>query len=500
MPGMILERLLKGVDKLQVLGRLETEISGLAHDSRAVAPGFAFFALRGERTDGHLFLKDAVARGAAAVVSELKGPPPPMTLPVAWVQVKDALEALSQAAANFHGEPSKDLRVFGVTGTNGKTTTTYFLESILSLAGRHPGVLGTVNYRLDGTELAKASNTTPLSLELQALLAELKTRGATDVVMEVSSHALALRRVEEVLFDVAVFTNLHRDHLDFHKTREEYFLAKRRLFELLERSPKPARAAALNADDERFDALREGLKKARVVSYGISLRSDLRAENIELTPKGCAFTLRLGKQSLPVRLALVGRHNIYNALAACAAAVGAGMPLEAAVSGIEALRTVPGRLDPVDAGQDFTVLIDYAHTDSALQIVLENLQRLPHRKIITVFGCGGDRDRTKRGPMGVAACRGSALAVVTSDNPRREEPDRIIADVVEGLKAANLKNYVVEPDRGAAIRLAIKEAGPGDVVLIAGKGHEDYQILRDRTIHFDDREVAREALAERVKA
>ena len=497
---MKLSELLRGVEKVKVQGGLDLEITGLSHDSRNVRPGDVFFAMHGEKTDGNRFLKDAAGRGATAVVSELEAPPAPASLSAVWVQVKDAHEALSSAAANFFGHPSAAMKVVGITGTNGKTTTAYFLESILRRAGRPTGVVGTVNYRFEGAEISKAPNTTPLALELQGLFADFKRRGATDVVMEVSSHALALKRVEEIEFDAAVFTNLYRDHLDFHKTKDEYFAAKRRLFELLSRSPKPGRTAVLNADDARFAALKEASRGVKVVAYGLGPAAEFRAESVALSPQGTSFALRWEGRERPVRLLLIGRHNVYNALAAGAAAAASGVPIGTVIEGLETLRSVPGRLEPVDGGQDFTVVVDYAHTDSALEIVLENLKILPHKRTITVIGCGGDRDRTKRGPMGLAACRGSDLAVITSDNPRSEEPDRIIADIVEGLKAAGAANYVVEPDRRKAVFRAIGEARTGDLVLIAGKGHEDYQILKDRTIRFDDRETALEALRERLAA
>jgi UDP-N-acetylmuramoyl-L-alanyl-D-glutamate--2,6-diaminopimelate ligase len=494
---MILSSVLEGVSKLAVRGPVDVELSALSHDSRKVTPGTIFFALSGHKTDGNRHVQQAASAGAVAVVSEMAPPPAPFALPVTWIQVKDAHAALGAAANRFYGKPSEKLKIVGITGTNGKTTTSYFLESILATAGRSVGVLGTVNYRFKGKTVGKAVNTTPIASDLQRFLAETRDAGGTDVVMEVSSHALSLHRVEDVLFDVAVFTNLSRDHLDFHKTKEAYFEAKRRLFELLEdrRSVKPDRFAVVNADDPWTEKLGKSAPHAKWLRFGLDHSADVRAEKLDLTPEGSTF--RLGKKA--VRLGLIGKHNVYNALAAAGAARALGYDDAAIARGLEALASVPGRLEPVDEGQGFQVLVDYAHTDSALETVLALLAEVPHKRILTVFGCGGDRDRTKRGPMGVAACSGSELAFVTSDNPRTEDPKLILDDITAGLKAADRDNYRLVPDRREAIRAAIKEARDGDIVLIAGKGHEDYQILKDRTIHFDDREIARDALKERQR-
>lgn len=497
-----LSSVLDGVEKLSVHGSLDQDVSSLAHDSRRVVPGTLFFALSGSRTDGNRHLQQAVASGAVAVVSEMQAPPAPLALPVAWVRVRDAHEALGVAADRFYGRPSRALRVVGITGTNGKTTTSYFLESILSRAGRRVAVLGTINYRFEGREIGKAVNTTPIASDLQRLLAEVRDAGATDAVMEVSSHALSLHRVDEVVFDAAVFTNLSRDHLDFHKTRDAYFEAKRRLFESLDlhRSAKPERAAVFNADDPWSARLQGSAPRARWIPFGLSDAALLRADRIELAPEGTVFELHWGRTRRKVRLKLLGKHNVYNALAAGAAALALGHDVDEVARGLEALRSVPGRLEPVEEGQGFRVLVDYAHTDSALETVLALLAEVPHKRVLTVFGCGGDRDRTKRGPMGVAACRGSDLVFVTSDNPRTEDARRILDDIAAGLDEARLTNFRVEPDRREAIRSAIREASDGDILLIAGKGHEDYQILKDRTIPFDDRSIAREALRERQRA
>jgi UDP-N-acetylmuramoyl-L-alanyl-D-glutamate--2,6-diaminopimelate ligase len=496
-----LSSVLDGVEKLAVHGSLDLELASLSHDSRHVSPGTLFFAIPGSRTDGNRHVQQAIACGAVAVVSEMQAPPAPLAFPVTWVQVKNAHAALGLAADRFYGRPSRALKVVGITGTNGKTTTSYFLESILVRAKRRVGVLGTVNYRLDGRPVGKAVNTTPIASELQRLLAAARDSGATDVVMEVSSHALSLHRVDDVVFDVAVFTNLFRDHLDFHKTREAYFAAKRRLFEMLEEhlSVKPDRFAVFNADDPWLAKLEGSAPHARWMPFGLGPAAALRGESVELTPGGTAFELVSGPKRRKIRLKLLGKHNVYNALAAAAAARALGVDEEAIIGGLEALDRVPGRLEPVEEGQGFQVLVDYAHTDSALETVLALLAEVPHKRVLTVFGCGGDRDRSKRGPMGLAACRGSDFVFVTSDNPRTEEPQRIVEDIVAGLDESRLSNYRVVLDRREAIRAAIREAADGDILLIAGKGHEDYQILKDRTIPFDDRAIAREALRERQK-
>ncbi|MDE2237459.1 MAG: UDP-N-acetylmuramoyl-L-alanyl-D-glutamate--2,6-diaminopimelate ligase, partial [Elusimicrobia bacterium] len=413
----------------------DVEISGLRHDSRLIRPGELFFALPGSRTDGNRHVKEACARGAAAIVSELKAPPPPALLPARWLSAPDVTAAMGRMADRFFGHPSGAMTVVGVTGTNGKTTTTYLLESILCAAKASPGVIGTVDYRLSGQKISPAPNTTPLSLELQRLLAAFRDGGATHACLEISSHALALKRVEEIDFDAAVFTNLSRDHLDFHKTTEDYLSAKARLFELLA-SPanrKPGKVAAVNGDDPRHEALRRAARPLRPLFFGLGAGNDVRAEELRPTLAGSTFDLLWNGRRLKAEIRLPGEHNVYNALAAATAALGLGLAPETVLSGLAALSRVPGRLEPICEGQDFAVLVDYAHTDAALSCVLAHLARLPHRRILTVFGCGGERDRGKRGPMGVAACRGSDLAVLTSDNPRREDPAGILADIVAGL-------------------------------------------------------------------
>ncbi|MCX5790736.1 MAG: UDP-N-acetylmuramoyl-L-alanyl-D-glutamate--2,6-diaminopimelate ligase [Elusimicrobia bacterium] len=497
---MRLKILLEGAGAAAPEGAGEIEIASVINDSRLAGPGALFFALPGARTDGGLFIRQALEKGAAAVISGAEVPPElRAAFPgAAFIRTADLPHTLSRAAANFYGHPSARLKVFGITGTKGKTTAAYVLENILRLAGSRPGVIGTIDYRVDGRVLAPAANTTPLAHTLQELLAKMVAADALTAVLEVSSHALALGRADDVDFDCAVFTNLQRDHLDFHKDREAYFQAKARLFDLLERSPKNGKCAVINADDERAEWLIKRLKgRVKTLTFAIENAADFRADGLEILETATRFTLKAGGKALPVKLNLLGRHNVYNALAAIAAAVAGGISLRAAVDGAQALANVPGRLERVDLGQEFAVFVDYAHTDAALESVLSNLGLLPHRRLITVFGCGGDRDRTKRAPMGKAACGLSELAIVTSDNPRSEPPAQIFADIEKGI-AGEFANYEVIPDRGAAIAKAVALAGKGDIILIAGKGHETYQILGDRTIHFSDTEAAAQAIKEKL--
>jgi UDP-N-acetylmuramoyl-L-alanyl-D-glutamate--2,6-diaminopimelate ligase len=478
----------------------DPDISAVINDSRLAGPGALFFALPGAKTDGAIFIQQALEKGASAVVSAAGAPRELReAFPAAALLTAPNLPAaLSRAAANLYSRPSRRLKVFGITGTKGKTTTAYLLENILRLAGSRPGVIGTIDYRVDGRVLAPAANTTPLAHTLQELLAKMVAADALTAVMEVSSHALALGRVEDVDFDCAVFTNLQRDHLDFHKDRESYFQAKARLFDLLERSGKQEKRAVINADDERAGWLVKRLKgKVHTVTFAIENQADFKAEDIEMLEDATRFTLRSPEGETPVRLNLLGRHNVYNALAAIAAAASSGLPVKAAVEGAAALLNVPGRLQRVEAGQDFRVFVDYAHTDASLESALSGLRLLPHGRIITVFGCGGDRDRTKRAPMGAVACALSDLAIITSDNPRGEEPLAIIDDIEKGV-TDKYDNYEVLPDRADAIEKAVLQARKGDIVLIAGKGHETYQILKDRTIHFSDAETAAAAIRKKL--
>jgi UDP-N-acetylmuramoyl-L-alanyl-D-glutamate--2,6-diaminopimelate ligase len=481
-------------------GEAGTAISGVTYDSRQVSAGSIFVALRGFQADGTTFAHDAIRRGAAAVVAEVGAP---QGVAVPWLQVPDARLALAALAAAFHDHPSRKLLLIGVTGTNGKTTTSYVVQSIFEAAGVRCGRIGTVGYRV-GTREIDASRTTPEAPELQRMLRDMVTQGCGACVMEVSSHALSLRRADHLRFAAAIFTNLTRDHLDFHRDMEDYFAAKRRLFTLL----PPESVGIVNMDDPRgADFARAA---SRPVTYAIDAAADVRPGPISFSLEGLAFEVRTPRGTLQVRSPLVGRPNAYNILAAIATATALDLPFSAIEQGVSALAHVPGRFQVVSiAADDVRVVVDYAHTDDALKNLLETARPLASGRVITVFGCGGDRDRTKRPLMGAVAARLSDLVIVTSDNPRSESPDRIIEEIERGIvmpadrlpagRAGSAKStpHLAIADRKSAIERAIHEARPGDLVLIAGKGHEKYQVIGDRVLPFDDVDVARGALERR---
>jgi UDP-N-acetylmuramoyl-L-alanyl-D-glutamate--2,6-diaminopimelate ligase len=462
------------------------EITGLDFDSRRVGPGYLFFAFPGSRADGRQFAADAIARGAVAVACE---DDPPDGLAHLWIQVDHGRQALATAARNFYGRPDERIELTGITGTNGKTTTSYLVDSVLREAGHTTAIIGTIEYHLAGRVL-KAVNTTPESLELIRLFAELEKLGGTHATMEVSSHALALGRVYGLRFHTAVFTNLTRDHLDFHGDMESYFSAKHKLFEGA--GGPPPRFAVLNRDDPYTKQIRTD-PSTRVVRYGMGSEADLRARHIVSGFQGLRFEVQFAKTRFTVESPLIGRINVYNILAACGAGLSYGIPPATIARGIAKLRAVPGRFEQVDEGQPFVVVVDYAHTDDALRNVIAVARGLNPKRVITLFGCGGDRDRSKRPLMGRAAAEASDFVVLTSDNPRSEDPLAIMNDALVGIRRVDVP-HVVEPDRHAAIARALMEAREGDIVILAGKGHETYQVLKDRTIDFDDREVAREVL------
>jgi UDP-N-acetylmuramoyl-L-alanyl-D-glutamate--2,6-diaminopimelate ligase len=486
-----LAKLLRGIDTRAAVAHGDLEISGLAYDSRAVKPGTLFFAIRGEKTDGNRFVSDAVDRGAIAVLSEQENSGAlPVEFP--WIQVADARKALAISAANFYMRPAEVLKLIGVTGTNGKTTTSYLVDSILRAAGCEVGLLGTIGYRLV-RERFPAPNTTPESLDLQRYLGEIVRAGGTHAVLEASSHALAMNRLWGCPFAVAIFTNLTRDHLDYHKTLEEYFAAKRRLFEGTG-AAAPA-TGVINRDDEYGQKL-SGLA-SRTLTYGLEPGADVTTRKPAFSLSGIEFVAETPTGKIEIRSKLIGRHNVYNLLAAIGAGVALDLPKEVIAAGIAQLSAVPGRFERIDVGQPFLVVVDYAHTDDALRNLLATAKELnPDGRIVTLFGCGGDRDRTKRPLMGEVAGHASDVVVLTSDNPRSEDPLLIINDVIVGVQRTKAKLFV-EPDRQKAIEVALDAARSGDIVLLAGKGHESYQVLRDRTIEFDDRAVARAVLRHR---
>lgn len=464
------------------------EVSGLAYDSRRVAPGFLFFAIQGENADGHRFIGPALKAGAIGVVSERDAP---ADFTSVWIRVPHIRRALSGAGRAFAGHPELKLRLVGITGTNGKTTTAFLIHSILEAAGEIAGLFGTIEYRFGSRRIA-AVNTTPESWDLVSHFGELVEAGGSSAVMEVSSHALAQERVWGLPYAAAVFTNLTGDHLDYHHTMENYFAAKRRLFEGL--GTAPPTVAAINLDDPWGARLLE-LNLPRVLGFGNHPDSVIHLKSANETPEGVSLTLQMPSGKLQLESRLIGRGNRENLIAAAVAAEGLGISHEAIRKGVAAMSQVPGRFERVDEGQPFLVIVDYAHTHDALRNALLTARELTRQRLIVVFGCGGDRDRSKRPLMGEAAGSLSDLAVITSDNPRREDPVSIMNDAMVGLQKSG-KRYLAEVDRGVAIRTAIEQARTGDVVLIAGKGHETYQVLKDRTIAFDDREVARQALRE----
>jgi UDP-N-acetylmuramoyl-L-alanyl-D-glutamate--2,6-diaminopimelate ligase len=494
---MRLSQVIQGSGALGAVGR-DPEIALVTGDSREVVPGALFFALPGTKADGHDFAAEAARRGAVAVVAER-----PVACPPALVLLApSARRAMSVAAGNFHGRPAEAMLVAGVTGTNGKTTVTYLAEACAAAAGVPAGVIGTITHRFPGVERA-ATHTTPESTAIQALLAEMRDAGARVALVEVSSHALAQERVAGIRFAVAAFTNLTRDHLDYHGDMEAYFAAKRRLFA---EHLAPGGTAVVNARDPWGARLADQLGPGRRVwRFGTRGEDALRAAEVATGLEGISATFETPAGAIPVRSPLVGAHNLENLLCAAGVALALGIPPEAVGRGLSASRGAPGRLERV-AGRGVNVFVDYAHTDDALARALEALRALGPRRVLTVFGCGGDRDRGKRPLMGRAAGAASDLVVVTSDNPRTEDPLAIVGEIVPGVEGAGLarisadaaargaRGFVVEPDRRAAIALAIAAAREGDAVLVAGKGHEDYQLVGAERRHFSDREEASRAL------
>jgi UDP-N-acetylmuramoyl-L-alanyl-D-glutamate--2,6-diaminopimelate ligase len=461
------------------------EVAGLEYDSRRVETGFVFFAFAGSRVDGRGFAQQAMERGAVAVVSDQARP---VDFAGPWIEVEHGRRALATASRNLYDRVDERVLFTGITGTNGKTTTSYLIDSILRTAGFLTGLVGTIEYRLAG-EVRAAANTTPESLDVLRMASELEQRAGTRFTMEVSSHALALGRVYGIRFHTAVFTNLTRDHLDFHRTMEEYASAKKMLFVPPE-SPAPV-WSVLNYDDPASEGFEN--PASRIVWYGLSAGATLTAENVSNGFDGLRFDLRYEGTRQAIESTFVGRINVLNILAAAGAAISYGIDLETIARGIAGCRAVPGRFERVDSGQPFLVVVDYAHTDDALRNVIQVARELTRGRVITLFGCGGDRDRQKRPLMGMAAAELSDFVVLTSDNPRSEDPLGIMNDALVGLRRFDTP-HVAEPDRGKAIRLAIEAAKPGDVVLLAGKGHETYQVLKNGPIHFDDRETARRVL------
>ena len=480
----------------------EREVLDIAQDSRKVKPGSLFVAVRGFHSDGHRFIPQALQQGAMAVIAEERNNvQAPSDVPL--VIVNNSRRALALLSDVFYGHPSRHLKLIGITGTKGKTTTSYLVRSIIETAGHPTGLIGTIDYRI-GDKIYPAPNTTPESLDLQRLLGEMVDAGAEYCVMEVSSHALALGRTEGCVFETAVFTNLAQDHLDFHKDMESYFQAKLLLFIDL----APMKSAVVNIDDSSAQEIMRHTK-ATVYTVGLQERADIHpAGAVSHSINGLAFSIITPEGTLFVESPLMGEHNIYNILSAVGVGLSLGIDRDAITRGIKTMKAVPGRMEKVDEGQPFVVVVDYAHTEDSLKALLGSLGPVTRGRIITLFGCGGDRDRTKRPKMGAAALAGSDIVIVTTDNPRTEDPFRIIEEIEAGMQGTRIqfpgdalpktvsgkKTFMVVPDRREAIGIAVRMAWPGDTVVLAGKGHETYQIIGETKIHFDDREIARDAL------
>ena len=485
---MILSKLINSLEKKHVIGNTETEINKITFDSRQVNPGDMFVAIRGVKTDGHKYIPQALSRGACAIVTEedLNESFPGTTV----IKVQNSRKALASLAACFFNYPAEKLKIIGVTGTNGKTTTTHMISDVLEEHGIKTGIIGTLYIKIrDKTIPARV--TTPESLEIQEYLAEMVSAGIGAVAMEVSSHSLYFDRVYGIKFTGAIFTNLTQDHLDFHGDMKKYFNEKKKLFTRIISKDKGG-FGVINNDDPKSREIADILS-VPYISYGLFNNPDLSAKNISLDMHGTSFTAKRAGLSIPVHMKMAGKFNVYNALAAIGTGLFMGVPPSAITKGLERTKGVRGRFELVSEGQPFGIIVDYAHTPDGLKNVLESAKLLTKNRLIAVFGCGGDRDRTKRPVMGETAAILSDVIIVTSDNPRTEEPEAIIADIISGVKKIR-KDYQIEPDRRNAIRLAIEQAKDGDVIVIAGKGHETYQIFKDKTIHFDDAEEARLAL------
>jgi UDP-N-acetylmuramoyl-L-alanyl-D-glutamate--2,6-diaminopimelate ligase len=489
---MTFQQLLEGAEILSQSGN--PTVSGVEYDSRRVGPGSVFVAMKGESSDGNRYIDQAIVAGAAAIVTDSAAEQPRPG--VAWAQVPHGRRALARLSANFYKRPAERVVNTGITGTNGKSTTAFLLESILRAAGRKTALVGTIEYHVAG-KILSAPHTTPEALELNRLLADGLSQGVTESVMEVSSHALDQQRIFGIPFDVAVFTNLTRDHLDYHGTMDGYYRAKQVLFEGC--GTEPPRVAVINIEDEYGRQLLSRSKKrsSQALSYGLT-SGDFHSESVEITARGTRFQMGTPAGTIAVWSPLIGNVNVSNILAASAAAYARNCPAEAIAKGVFELARVPGRFERVDCGQPFTVAVDYAHTDDALRNLTALARDFVARaglkgKVITLFGCGGDRDRTKRPLMGDAAGKGSNFVVLTSDNPRSEDPLAIMNDALVGLQKSGTK-YVMEPDRRKAIGTALQQAGSGDIVLLAGKGHEKVQVTKEGTIPFDDVDIARATL------
>jgi UDP-N-acetylmuramoyl-L-alanyl-D-glutamate--2,6-diaminopimelate ligase len=488
---MQLKTLAGAIAVRQVIGPLDRAVESIAYDSRRVQRNGLFVALRGEKNDGHEFTGQAIEKGASVIVAEREEKNPRVTCLV----VENTRSALADLAATFYGQPARRLKLAAVTGTNGKTTTTFLIKHICEKAGLRCGLIGTVRYEI-GERVLPAARTTPESLDLQELLAQMANASCRAAAMEVSSHALAQERVRGLEWDVAVFTNLTQDHLDYHGTMENYFESKAKLFtQLAQQQKKREPVAVVNMDDRYGEQLLDKIdKKISVITFGMGVRADFRASNYRMEFGGTSYQLDARGKSYLVRVPLIGRFNVANSMAALAAANALGLNLREAVLSLGKSPQVPGRLEMVPAKRQFQVFVDYAHTPDALVNVLKTLRELEPGRVITVFGCGGDRDRQKRPLMGRVADQNADYSIITSDNPRKEDPNAIISEIEKGFGS---DRYEKVAERAEAIARAIALAQPRDIILIAGKGHETYQEFADHTVPFDDIQVARRAIEDR---
>jgi UDP-N-acetylmuramoyl-L-alanyl-D-glutamate--2,6-diaminopimelate ligase len=461
-------------------------VQGISCNSKLVKNNSIFVAIKGNKEDGHRFIQEAIERGAKAVIVQTSAYQDTRTSgKISFIRVKDTRRALAKLVTKFYANPSSKIKVIGITGTNGKTTVSYLIESILREAGFNPAVIGTINYRFQD-KVISSTNTTPGPIELQSMLAEMLEEGINYAIIEVSSHALHQDRTEGITFHSAIFTNLTQDHLDYHKTKANYFRAKSKLFSNLSQN-----CFAIINNDDAYGIKMKRLTKAKIITYGINSPADIQARDISFNIAQTEFTLKTTKGQANFKTRLIGRHNVYNILASIAFALSEGLSLEVIKSAIERFNFVPGRLERINANGGFSVFVDYAHTEDALRNVIQTLRQLSQKRIIVVFGCGGERDKTKRPKMGYVVSELADYAIITSDNPRSEDPNAIINDIKSGI---NKDNYCIIPQRQEAIIKSLSLAKSGDIILVAGKGHENYQILKDKVVHFDDRQVIRECL------
>lgn len=479
---MNLQHLIFNLKEKQVIGNPDIEITQIVTNSKKASQKALFICIEGFHVDGHNYINEAISKGAKAILISKDVHILPS---VTYVKVADCRQATSIIADTFYGSPSSKLKLIGITGTNGKTTTTYFIESILNAASYRPARISTISYKIDNSEIPSI-HTTPEAVELQGILAKAVENRNTHVVMEVSSHALALHRVASCRFDTAIFTNFTLDHLDFHKTKENYLSAKMMLFKGLEKSA----TAIINIDDPEAKNIISNTC-AKIITYGLSNTAQIYAYDIQLDKNKTSFFLNYNNKSIQITLKLIGLHNVYNALGGVCAGLSEQIDIKTIKRGIESLQGVRGRFELIDKGQNFTIVIDYAHTPDGLKNVLISSRKLNPKRIITVFGCGGDRDKEKRPQMGKISTTFSDYTILTTDNPRSEDPEKIIKDIEAGIEN---KSYEVVVDRNEAIAKALNYAKKDDLVLIAGKGHETYQILKDKKIHFDDREIVEKLL------